>query len=159
LPGRFKQDHGTGSGDVERIDTTGHGNTQQVIAGAAYEVVQSCSFASKHNYGIGPEIVAVVIRSATLVEADTPDIVLFEGFEGADEVDDAGEAEMLGRAGGGFDGDGTEGSGTALGEEDAVDPGSFGGAKDGTEVLRIFNAVESEEEAGFRSFEEVFCGQ
>jgi hypothetical protein len=130
-----------------------------MVAGAAYQIVESCTFASEHNYSIGPKIVAVVIRCATLVQTDAPDIAFFEGFEGTDQVDDAGEAEMLGGAGRGLDGDGAEGGGTALGEEDAVDSGSFGGAEDGSEVLRIFNAVEGQDEAGFRAFEKVFGGE
>ena len=130
-----------------------------MVAGAAYEVVQSCSLTSKHNHRIGPEIVAVVIPCAAFVESDAPDIVFFEGLEGADEVNDAGQAEMLGGAGGGFDGDGAEGGGTAFGKEDAVDSGSFGGAEDGSEVLGVFDAVEGEDEAGFRTFEDVFGGE
>jgi hypothetical protein len=130
-----------------------------MIAGAAYEVVESCSFASKHNHGIGPEIVAIVIRCAALVEADAPDIAFFQGFEGPDEVDDAGKAEMLGGTGRGFDGDGAKGGGAAFGEEDAVDSRSFGGAEDGAEVLGIFDTVEGQDEAGFRAFEEVLGGE
>jgi hypothetical protein len=130
-----------------------------MVAGAAYQIVESSSFASEHKYGIGPEIVAVVIRCAALVEADAPDIAFFEGLERADEVDDAGEAEMLRGTGGGFDGDRAEGGGTALGEEDTIDSGSFGGTEDGSEVLGIFNAVEGEHEAGFRAFEDVLRGE
>ena len=53
---------------------------------------------------------------------------------------------MLGCAGAGFDGGGAEGSGAALGEEDAIDAGAIGNAEQSAEVLRIFNAIESEDE-------------
>jgi hypothetical protein len=66
---------------------------------------------------------------------------------------------MLGGAGGSFDGDGAEGGGTAFGEKNAVDSGGFGGAENGSKVLRIFNAVEGEDKAGFRSCDEVFGGE
>jgi hypothetical protein len=134
-----------------------------VIAGAANEIVQAGSFASEDNYGIGREVVAVVILGAALVEADDPEIALFEGFQSADEVDNASEAEMLGGSGGGFDGDGAERSRAALGEENAIDTGAFGRPQEGTEVLRIFDAVEGENEAGGGAFagagEQIFEGE
>ena len=67
--------------------------------------------------------------------------------ERADEVGDAGDADVLGGAGGGL-GDGRrDGGGAALGQEDAVDAGAVGGAEQRAEVVRVFNAVEGEEEA------------
>ena len=89
----------------------------------------------------------VVCGRATLVEPDDPKVAAFELFEGADEVDDACDAEMLGGSGTGFDGGRAEWSGTALGEENAIDTGAIGNAKKSPEVLRVFNAVESEQQA------------
>lgn len=156
----FKEDDGACSGNVQRIDATGHGDAEQVIAGAANEIVQTGSFASEDNYRVGREVEAVVILGAALVEADDPEIVLFEGFQRTDEVDDACEAEVLGGSRGGFDGDSAEGGGAALGEKDAIDAGAFGGAEERAEVLGIFNAIEGEDETGggaaARSREEVF---
>lgn len=145
----FKEDDSAGGGNVQRIDVTGHRNAEQVIAGAANKIVQASPFASKDNYRIGREVEAVVIPVATLVEADDPEIVFFESFESADKVDDASQAEMLGGSGRGFNGDRTEGSGAALGEEDAVDAGAFGGAQERAQVLGIFDTIEGEDEAGF----------
>lgn len=127
-----------------------------MIAGAPHEVVQPCSFTSEHDYRIGPEIVAVVIGGAALVETDDPEVALLEGFKGADEVDDAGQAEVLGRAGRSFDGHGAERGRAALGEEDSIHAGTLGGTKKGAEVLRIFDAVEGKEQARFFAFEQVF---
>ena len=70
----------------------------------------------------------VVVGFAAFVESDDPEVVPLEFFEGADEIDDAGDAQVLGRAGAGFDGNGTEGRGTALGEHDAVNAGTVGDA-------------------------------
>jgi hypothetical protein len=127
-----------------------------VVAGAADQVVQARAFASEDDYGIGREVAAVVILGAALVEADDPEVIGLEGFEGTDEVDDAGEAEVLGCSGRSLDGGGAEGGGTAFGGQDAVDAGGFGGAEEGAKVLRVFDAIEGEDQAGFCSGEEVF---
>ena len=119
-----------------------------MIAGAADQIVQPGAFASQDKHGIGPEIVAVVIRGAALVQADAPEVALLEHFEGADEIDDAGEAEVLGGSGRRLDGDGTERGRAALGEQDAVDAGGFGSAEKRAEVLRVFDAIESQDRRG-----------
>jgi hypothetical protein len=57
---------------------------------------------------------------------------------------------MLGRAGAGLDGNGAEGRGAALGENDAIHAGSVGDTQQSAEVLRIFDPVECEEESRCR---------
>jgi hypothetical protein len=71
---------------------------------------------------------------------------------------------VLGGAGAGLNGYGTERGGTALGKDDAVDAGPVSNAKQRTQVLRVFYAVEGEQEtgaggAGTGRFEEVFDGK
>jgi hypothetical protein len=143
----FVEDDGSGGGDVERADAAGHGDAEQVVAGAADEVVEASAFASEDEHAVAGEVELVVVSGAALVESDGPYISLFEVFEGADEVDDAGDAEMLGSAGAGFDGDGAERGGAALGEDDAVYAGAVGYAEQSAKVLRVFDAVEGEEQA------------
>lgn len=156
LPGSFKQNHGSGRRDVERGHLSRHRDAKQMVAGAADEFVQTGPLASQDNYGVGREVEAVVILIAALIEADHPEIALLERLEGADQIDHAGETEMLGGSGGGLDSDGAKGSGAALGEEDAVHARGFRRAKDGAEVLRIFDAVKGENEARLGAVEEVF---
>lgn len=119
-----------------------------MVTGAADEIVQPIALAAEDDYGVGREVVAVVSGWAALVEANAPDVLLFQLLEGTDEVDDASDADVLGGSGGGFDGDGTERGGAAFGEEDAVDSGGVCGAKERAKVLGVFDAVEREEEAG-----------
>ena len=126
------------------------GMREEMIAGAADEIVQACAFAAEDDDEIAGEIELVVGGGAAFVETDDPEITALEFFEGSNEVDDAGDAEMLGGSGTGFDGGGAEWSGAALGEEDAVDTRAIGDAKKSAEILRVFNAVEREEEAGGR---------
>lgn len=156
LASGFKEDDSAGGGDVERSHLTGHRNAEQVVAGMADQLVQTSAFASEDDYGIGREVAAVVILGAALVEANDPEVVGLEGFEGADKVDHAREAEMLGGSGGGLNGGGGKGGGAALGEEDAIDAGGFGGTQQRAEILWILNAVEGEEKAGILTVEEVF---
>ena len=72
---------------------------------------------------------------------------------------------MFGRSGAGLDGHGAQRRGAALGEHDAVDAGAVGHAQQRAEVLRIFDAVESQHQARRapgdwrRGREQVFDGQ
>jgi len=141
----FVEDDGTGGGNVEGADAAGHGNAQQVVAGAADEVVQASAFAAEDEDAVAGEVELVVVGSAALVESYDPKVVAFEVFEGADEVDNAGNAQMLGCAGAGLDGYRAERSGPALGEDDAVDACAIGYAEERAEILRVFDAVESED--------------
>ena len=133
-----------------------------MIAGAANEIVEPCALAAEDDDEVAGEVELVVSCGAAFVESDDPEIAALELFEGADEVDDACDAEVLDGSCAGFDGDRAEWSRATLGEEDAVDPGAVGNAKESAEILRVFNAIEREEKAsgGFFGrwvgFEEVF---
>ena len=119
-----------------------------MIAGAADQVVQAGALPAEDENAVAGEVELVVIGCATLVETDNPEILALELFKGADEIDDAGNAEMLGCAGTGFDGNGAEGCGTALGKNDAVDACSVGYAEKCAQSLRVFHAVQREQEPG-----------
>ncbi len=156
----FKEHHGSGGGDVEGTDAASHGDAQEMIAGAADEFVETVAFAAHDQGAVAGEVELVVVHSAALVETDDPDVLTLELFEGADEVDDAGDAEMLLGSGGGLGGYGAQGRGAALGHDHCVDSGSVGGAKECAEVLGIFNAVEGEDEArGGDGFQNVLDGE
>lgn len=122
-----------------------------MVAGAADEVVQASAFAAQDEDAIAGEVEVVVVgvRDAVIagVETDDPEVVAFQLLEGTDKIDDAGDAQVFGGAGAGFDGHRAEGRGPAFGENDAVDTGSVGNAQQCTEVLRIFDAIESEDKA------------
>jgi hypothetical protein len=119
-----------------------------MIAGAADKIVQTCSLAAENDDEIAREIELVVVGGSTFVETDDPKIVVLKVFEGAHQVDDTRDAKVLGCAGAGFDGRGREGCGTTLGKDNAVDARAVGNAKQCAKVLRIFNAIERENEAG-----------
>ncbi len=162
LAGSLVHDDGTGDGDVEGADAAGHGDAEEVVAGALDEVVEAGALAAEDEADVLAEVEVGVVWGAAFVEADDPDVVLLHGFEGAGDVDDLGDADVLGGTGGGFGGDGREGSGATLGEEDAVDTGTVGGAEESAEVVGVFDAVEREKEAAGGAgggVEKVFQGE
>jgi hypothetical protein len=118
-----------------------------MIAGAANEIVKTGAFAAEDDDEIAGEIECVVGGEAAFVESYNPEVATLEFFEGANEIDDAGDAQVFGGSGAGFHGNGAEWSGTALSEEHAIDTGAICNAKKSAEVLRIFNAVQREQES------------
>jgi hypothetical protein len=79
-----------------------------MIAGAANKFVQSGAFTAKDENAVTGEVELVVVSLTALVKSDDPKILALKIFEGANEVDDAGYAEMFGGTGTGFDGHGAQ---------------------------------------------------
>jgi hypothetical protein len=87
--------------------------------------------------------------------------VLFEFFQRPDEIHDAGDAEVLGGSGRSLQRGRAERGGAALREQNAVDTGPVGDAKQCAKILRVLNAVKSQNEtrgrrAGWIRLEKVF---
>ena len=74
-----------------------------MVASAAHEIVETRAFAAEDDDEIAGEIELVVCGHAAFVEPDDPEVAALELFEGANEVDDTGNAEVLGGSGTGFD--------------------------------------------------------
>jgi len=146
----FIEHDGTGGGDVERADAARHWNAQQVVAGAANQLVQARAFAAQHQHAVAGQVELVVVGSASFVQADDPHILLFQVFQGTDQVDDAGNAEVFGCSSAGLDGDRADGRGAALGEDNAVHASAVGYAEQRAQVLRVFHAVEGQQQAAAR---------
>ena len=109
------------------------------------------AFTSKDKNTIAGEIVLVVVRGPALVEADDPEILLFEFFDSTNEIDHPRDAEMFGRTRTGFYSDGADGGGTALRQDDAVNTGSIGNPKERAQILRVFHAIECQQQTRGRS--------
>ncbi len=123
-----------------------------MIAGAANEVVEPGALAAENEHAVAGEVEVVVIRCAALIEPDDPEILALEIFQSAHQIDDAGDAQVLRGAGAGLDGDWAQGRGAALCEHDAIHACAVGYAEKSAQVLRVFNAVESEQETGKAGF-------
>ena len=146
LAGSLVKHNRSGRGNVERTDAAGHGNAQQVIAGAAHQVVKPRALAAQHDNKIAGKVKSVVVAFAALVQTDDPQVLAFEFFERANQVDDAGNAKMLRRAGTGLYGSSAQRRGAALGKNHAVNPGAIGHAQQRAQILRVFHSVESQHE-------------
>jgi hypothetical protein len=99
---------------------------------------------------------------AALIQTDNPEILPLQLFQGTHQVHHAGDAQVLGCAGACFDGNRAQRGRTALGEYDAVNPSAVGDAQESAEILRVFHAVEGEQQAGNSGplrQEKVFDGQ
>ena len=68
----FIEHDGPGGRHVQGTYSAGHGNTQQVIAGAADKIVKACSFPAQHDHAVAGQIELVVVRGPPLVESDDP---------------------------------------------------------------------------------------
>ena len=77
-----------------------------MVAGFADQIVEAFALAAEDQDQIAGEVELVVVGGAALVETDDPEILLLELLKGADQIDDAGDAEVLGGSGAGLDGHG-----------------------------------------------------
>lgn len=158
----FVHDDGAGNRNIERRDAALHGDAEEMVAGFFDEIVEAGAFGAEHEAAVGVEVELGIVRSAAFVEADDPDVGALQLFERAGDVGDAGDGDVLAGPGAGFGHDAGDGRAASLGEQHTVDAGAVGGAEQGAEVVRVFNAVEGEEEAATQfggSGEKVFEGE
>src|SRR4051794_37059844 len=103
------------------------------------------------NYGAIHVVVHFVIGlRSTLIEADGPDIAVFQLFDGASDVGDARDGHMLRCPGGRFRDCSSDSGGAPLGDDDSVGARSVGGAKQSAQIVGIFYSVENEKERPLR---------
>lgn len=144
----FEEDDGGGDRDVERADGAGGGDGDEEIAGFFDEIVEAAAFATKDKGDGACEVGGGVRFFGAFIETNQPKICLLQFFHGARKVFHASDGEVCESAGGGArDGVG-EGGGAALGNDDAGGSGGERGANDGAEVVRVFDAIEENEESG-----------
>jgi hypothetical protein len=135
-----------------------------MIASAADEIVQACALAAENDDEVAGEVEAVVVGCAAFVETNDPEVALLQFFEGADEVDDTGNSEVLGCSRARFERRGAERGGTAFRKNDAIDAGAVGNAKQRAKILRIFDAIERKDKprdiwACRRRIKQIFNGE
>ena len=106
--------------------------------------MQTGAFAAKNENAVTGEVELVVVGCAALVESNNPEAPPFELFQSADKVHNARNAKMFGSSCTCFYRRGAQRRRTALGEDDTINPGAIGDAQQGAEVLRIFDAIESQ---------------
>ena len=66
-----------------------------MVAGFTHQIVQACALASQHQYAVAREVEAIVVRGATFVQPDDPEILLLQFLQGPHQVHHAGNTEVL----------------------------------------------------------------
>ena len=111
---------------------------------AGSSLVESFAFAAEHDGGGGCVLDLIVRFGAAFVEAVNPVAALLEFLERAVDVSNADDGYIGERSCGGA-GDGIgEAGGATFGDDDSYCSGGVRGADDGSEVVRIFDAVEDD---------------
>lgn len=119
--------------------------------------MQPLAFAAEHEGGGGIKLDLVVVLLAALIEAVDPEAAFLKPVQFLADVADADDGQMFDGAGGSL-GDGFgEAGGAAFGDENGIGAGGVGGADDGAEVVRIFDAIEQDEALGVG--QDVFFGR
>ena len=124
-----------------------HGNGDQKVAAPAHQVVQSLAFGAEHDGAVHVVVEFVVALRAALVEADGPHVAFFQLVQRARDVGDARDRQMLGRSRRSLHRGARQSRGAPLGNDDAVGAGAIGGANERAQVVRVFHAVEHDQEA------------
>jgi len=145
LPDDLEEEDGRGGGDVEGTDLAGQGDGQNLVARLADERPEAPPLGAEDDAdgaGVVERIPGFVPRA---FGADKPEAPSLELVHGPDEVRHPGDEEVFeGPGRDRVDGPGEAGR-AALGEDEAVDPGPFGAADDGAQVLGVLDLVEEDD--------------
>ncbi len=124
-----------------------HGNRDQEIAAPAHQVVQALAFGAENDGAVHLVINLVVALRAALVQADGPHVALFQFVQRARDVGNARDRQMLRRARRSLNGGAGQSGSTALGNDDAVCARAVGSANQRAQIVRVFDAIEHDQEA------------
>jgi len=113
-----------------------------MVAGLFHQIVQPCTLTSQHKNAIDFEVEVGIVRCAALVQSNHPDVLLLHLLQRTDEVGNAGDAHMFRRSRGGLGYRCRNGGRPALRQDHPIHTRSVGGAKQRTQVVRIFNAIQ-----------------
>lgn len=121
------------------------------------------TFAAQDKADVLAKIEVGVIGCAALVQTNDPDVLLLHGFEGARDVNNLGDADVLAGACRGFGRDWGKWRRSTLGKDYAVDAGAVCGTEECTEIVGVLYPVEGEKKpvagrAG-RGLEQIFEGE
>ena len=145
----FEQADGSGRGDVEALDFSGHRDADQLVATFGSEAAQAIFFGAEHDGERAGQFGVVEVIGGAVRGADTLYQMFVELLEGAGEVADCDYGHACGGSAG-YAHDGIGDAATLMaGNNDGVDPGTFGGSQTGAQIVRILNAVEDQKKGGW----------
>ena len=152
LGDRLEEQDRPSDGGVERADSAAHRDPHQQITPFADGWPETLALAPDDDRDRPSEIGLARGQRCIGLGSSDPQSTAMEIGESRGEIVDRAEEEMLYRSRRGLDGGWRERRLTPGREDHAMDPGRFGAAQKGTDVLRVLERVEHEEEWWFISF-------
>lgn len=147
LANSLEEDHAGGNGNIEGLDWAHGGKRNDKIATLAREFMESTAFTS-HNDPGGRSVIHVRVRFVRrFIQTNKPITRFLEIFHGAREIRDPGDGQVREGPGRSTRDRVRQASGTALGDNDAVDASGQGGANNRAEIVGVLDTVEKNEEA------------
>ena len=107
-----------------------------------HQIVHALAFRTQHDGAIHVVVERVVILLAALVQPHDPEILLFQLFQCAGDVCHLGDGKMLAGAGRRFGHGRRHSRRAAFRNHHSVGARGIGGAKNRTQIVRIFNSIQ-----------------
>ena len=145
---RLEQADAGGHRNIQAIDSAVHRDTHQLVAILARQAAHALAFGAQHPGRCrGPfGSIQVVLRLAS--RADHPDFAFLQFTQRTCQVGDHHVGHRFGGTAGGFGGHVGQADGPVLGRNYRMNAGRIGDTQTGTEIARIGDAVEHEQESG-----------
>lgn len=142
----FGECDGGADGGVQGGDGAGQGDAEAVVAAFADEAAYAAAFAADDQGDAAGEVGLPEQLGCAGVETCDPEPRFLEGVEGAGDVGDLDQVDVLHGAGGAFDGGRGEGCGAVFAEHDGAGAAGGRGPDDGSEVVGVFDFVEDDDD-------------
>ncbi len=136
--------------DVERGDLASHRYTDEEVAVFLDVLMQAFAFATQDEDSGTCIVDAVVGRGAALVKAVYPEAPFPEPLQGLPDIGHAHDGQVFYGSGGSFGHRFGKPNGAALRDDDRGGAGCVRGSYDSAEIVRIFDAVEHDNQLGIR---------
>jgi hypothetical protein len=143
-----EEDDPGGDRYVERCYFPRHGDADKRVAVLLYLLMQTFSLGAHDDSGRRGPIHLVVIFGTALIDAVDPEAPFFKVFEGSIDIDNSRNGRIFQSAGGGFGDSFRQARGAAFGDYHRTGARGVGGANDCAQIVRIFDAIEYDDEPG-----------
>ncbi len=146
LPHNFVEHYACRHRYIERRNFPEHRNRHQEVAVPAHQIVQALAFGSEHDGAVHLVVDRIVGLLAALVQSDDPQIFPFQFFKRARDVGHLRDWKVFARARRHFRHCRRHCGRAALGNHHAIRPGSVGGAQDRSQIVRVFDSIEHDDQ-------------
>src|SRR2546425_2724538 len=155
LTQRLVEHHRAGRRGVERGHQPFHRQAHHLVTAFEHEATDALALATDHDRRRTAVIDLVVQQVAGLVRADDPDAFLLQRVDRLPEIHNVGDEQVFARAGAGFRDCGSDADGSVMLDDDAIDAGALRGSEEHSEVLRVLQRIDDQDERRLRECVEV----